>query len=196
MMTCATMGATTGATTGRAWRRSAVLGALAGVLVACTVTPPVAVVPEAVDDGAVYGGFPVDAPAPDEVVLTLEGPRTVELTMAELDGLADRQVTFLEPFAKVEQTFRVVALADLLVLAGIGPEHTVDTIALNDYRYRDDVGALLEADALLAVARDGVPIPMNAGGPIRLVFDVDSSYHDFLDAWNWSLRSIRVVAGS
>jgi hypothetical protein len=176
-------------------RRGPVLGLLGVVLAACTAAPAV-VAPEPVDDGAVYGGFPVDPPAPDEVVLTLEGTRTIELTMAELDGLAERQVTFVEPFVKVEQTFRAVPLADLLTLAGIGPEDTVDTIALNDYRYRDTVGALVAADALLAVARDGAIIPMNAGGPIRLVFDVDSEYHAFLDAWNWSLRSIRVVAGS
>jgi hypothetical protein len=180
-------------------RRSLTLGALAAMLVACAAAPPAAVVAEppdaASEDGEVYGGFPIDPPAPDEVVLTLEGSRTVEFTMAELDGLAQRQVTFIEPFVKVEQSFRVVALADLLVLAGIGPDDVVDTIALNDYRYRDEVRVLIEADTLLAVARDGAPIPMNAGGPVRLVFDADSSYHAFLDAWNWSLRSIRVVAG-
>jgi hypothetical protein len=185
----------TGAPAARLWRRGAVLGVLMAALVACTAAPPAVVTPEPEGD-AVYGGFLIDPPAPDEVVLTLEGARTVELTMAELDGLALQEVTFVEPFVKVEQRFRVVALADLLELAGIGPGDTVDTIALNDYRYRDEVSALLAADALLAVARDGEAIPMDAGGPIRLVFASDSSYHGFLDAWNWSLRSIRVVAGS
>jgi hypothetical protein len=75
--------------------------------------------------------------------------------MAELEALALREVTFVEPFVKVEQTFRVVALAELLELAGIMPREMVDTIALNDYRYRDTVRALLEAEALLAVERDG-----------------------------------------
>ena len=168
---------------------------LAVVLAACAAQPPAAIVPEPSGDD-VYGGFPVDPPGPDEVVLTLEGARTVDLTMAELDALAQRQVTFVEPFVKAEQSFRTVPLAELLALAGIAPEDTVDTIALNDYRYRDTVAALVAADALLAVERDGAPIPMNAGGPIRLVFDVGSGYHDFLDAWNWSLRSIAVVPGS
>jgi len=179
--------------------RAAVLVTVGAVLAACAAQPA-AVAPEPVADAdadtAVYGGFPVDPPADDEVVLTIVGSRTVELTMGELDALALRRVTFVEPFVKVEQTFRVVALADLLELAGIAPGDTVDTIALNDYRYRDTARALLDADALLAVGRDGGPIPMNAGGPIRLVFDFGSSYHEFLDAWNWSLRSIRVVAGS
>jgi len=166
-----------------------------GVVLAACATQPAAVIPEPVADQDVYGGFPVDPPAADEVVLTLVGTQTVELTMGELEALAAREVTFVEPFVKIEQTFGVVPLADLFELAGIVPRDTVDTIALNDYRYNDSVRALLDAGALLAVSRDGGPIPMNAGGPIRLVFDADSDYHDFLDAWNWSLRSIRVVAG-
>jgi len=147
-------------------------------------------------DVDVYGSFPIDPPEPDEVVLTLVGERTVDLTMRELEELADRDVTFIEPFVQVEQTFRVVPLADVLALAGFVPGDAVDTIALNDYRFRDDVGALLDAQALLAVGRDGEAIPMDAGGPIRLVFDVGSAYHGFLDAWNWSLRSIEVAPGS
>jgi hypothetical protein len=144
-------------------------------------------------DADVYGSFPVDPPAPDEIVLTLVGSRTVELTMAELEALARREVTLVEPFVKATQTFRVVALAELLELAGITPRETVDTIALNDYRYRDGVRALLDAEALLAVERDGEPIPMDAGGPIRLVYDTASTYYGFLDAWNWSLRRVEVV---
>ena len=129
-------------------------------------------------------------------MLTLVGVRTVELTMRELENLADRDVTIFEPFRRTDQTFRVIALADLLPLAGIIIGDVVDTIALNDYRFRDDVGALLDADAMLAVGRDGEPIPMDAGGPIRLVFDSESSYATFLDAWNWSLRSIDIVPAS
>lgn len=175
--------------------RTVLLVTLAAVLAACAAQAPDPVVPDPVADADVYGGFPVDPPAADEVVLTLVGARTVDLTMGELEALADREVTFLEPFVKVEQTFRAIALADLLALAGIEPGDEVDTIALNDYRFRDTVSALLDADALLAVGRDGGHIPMDAGGPIRLVFDADSNYSNFLDAWNWSLRSIRAVAG-
>lgn len=180
----------------RSRTRAAAVLMLGVVLAACAGQQPVAVAPVPPADTDVYGGFEIDPPAADEVVLTLVGTRTVELTMGELDALAEREVTFVEPFVKIEQTFRVVPLADLFELAGIVPRDTVDTIALNDYRYRDGVRDLLDADALLAVGRDGGPIPMNEGGPIRLVFDEDSGYHGFLDAWNWSLRSIRVVAGS
>jgi hypothetical protein len=147
---------------------------------------------DAVDE-EIYGGFPVDPPAPDEVVLTLEGNLRIELTMAELEGLAVDEVTLDEPFVRRRETFRVIPLAELFALAGIEDGQTVQTIALNDYRYADSVSALLGAQALLAVARDGAPIPMDAGGPIRIVFADDSSYAQTLDAWNWSLRTIRVA---
>lgn len=143
-------------------------------------------------DQDVYGGFPIDPPGPDEVVLTLEGAVRVELTMAELVDLAVLEVTIDEPFVQRRETFRVIPLAYLLDLVNISDEQIVETIALNDYRFSDGARALREADALIAVARDGGPIPMDAGGPIRLVFAEDSSYARVLDAWNWSLRTIRV----
>jgi hypothetical protein len=148
---------------------------------------------EASADEAIYGGFPVDPPAPDEVVLTLEGDVRVELTMAELEALAVTEVTLDEPFVRRRETYRVIPLSVLFDLAGIGDGETVATIALNDYRYVDEVRALRDAQALLAVARDGAPIPMDAGGPIRLVYADDSSYTGSLDAWNWSLRTISVT---
>lgn len=69
----------------------------------------------------------------------------------------------------------------------------IETIALNDYRYADTVGQWVDNDALLAVLRDGELIPMDQGGPIRIVFAEDSPAYELLDAWNWSLRSIVVV---
>jgi len=144
-------------------------------------------------DEQIYGGFPVDPPAPDEVVLTLIGAERVELTMAQLEALAVTEVTLDEPFVRRRETFRVIPLGDLFDLAGIADEETVATIALNDYRYLDGAGVLRGAQALLAVARDGGPIPMDAGGPVRIVFADDSAYAGMLDAWNWSLRTISVT---
>jgi hypothetical protein len=181
----------TGSIGGRA--ALAALTALTLLLSACSQAGPAIVAPEPAVDAEVYGGFPIEAPGPDEIVLTLVGERTVEFTMGDLAELDASDVTFVEPFVKVEQTFRVVRLVDLFALAGIRTGDTVDTIALNDYRYQDGVDALLAADALLAIARDGEPIPMDAGGPIRLVFEPSSTYAGFLDAWNWSLRTIRVT---
>ncbi len=99
----------------------------------------------------------------------------------------------MEPFVKKRQTFDGVPLKSLLESAGISPTDKVDTIALNQYEFADTAANLESADAILAVSRDSKPIAMDEGGPIRLVFAKDSKYFTYLDAWNWSLRTIKVV---
>lgn len=141
-----------------------------------------------------YGGFAVAPPADDEVVLTLVGTSTVELTYAEVIDLADVELTIDEPFVNRTETFTGVALSDLFDLVGIVPTDTVDTVALNDYHYPDSAQAFIDAQGVLAVLRDGEPIPMDQGGPLRIIFADDSSYADVLDAWNWSIRSIEILA--
>ncbi len=141
-----------------------------------------------------YGGFPVDPPADTEIVLTVVGEQTIELTYAEVKELADVELTIDEPFVNLTQTFSGIALSDLFELAGIQPEDRVDTVALNDYHFADDASAFIDADGVLAVLRDGEPIPMDQGGPLRIIFGADSSYVDVLDAWNWSIRSLEVIA--
>lgn len=142
-----------------------------------------------------YGGFPVDPPADDEVVLTLTGTSTVELTYAEVIDLATVELTIDEPFVNKTQDFTGIPFSDLFALAGIEPTDTVDTVALNDYHYPDSAQNFLDASAVLAVLRDGEPIPMDQGGPLRIIFADDSSYVDVLDAWNWSIRSIEILPG-
>ena len=141
-----------------------------------------------------YGGFPVDPPAPDEVVLTVTGSSSRDYTMSELEGMAATEVTIMEPFAKRTETFRGLPLATLFDENGLGPDQVVATIALNDYQYPDSVEAFTSSDGILAVSRNGEPIPMDQGGPIRIIFPEDTPYYSFLDAWNWSLRSIEPVA--
>ncbi len=140
-----------------------------------------------------YGGFAIDPPADDEVVLTIEGPTTVDFTDAELQQLATVEIDIVEPFIDEQQSFTGVPLADLLDEAGVPVDARIETIALNDYRHADDVGQWVGNEALLAVFRDGELIPMDQGGPIRIVFDDSSPAFDLLDAWNWSLRTIAVV---
>lgn len=160
--------------------------ALAGCAPAAEPTP-------APSTESAYGGFAIDPPASDEVVLTIDGPRVVDFTYAELQQLATVEVTIVEPFVEQEQTFTGVPLADLLETAGVRRDASIETIALNDYRYTDTVAQWTDNDALLAVLRDGELIPMDQGGPIRIVFDEGSPAFDLLDAWNWSLRTITVV---
>lgn len=172
-------------------RAGVVAAALLLALTGCTAE---AESPEpAVSEENAYGGFPIDPPADDEVVLTIEAETSVDFSYAELQELASVEIEILEPFVDEEQSFRGVPLAELLDRAGVPADARIETIALNDYRYADTVGQWVDNDALLAVFRDDELIPMDQGGPIRIVFDEDSPAFDLLDAWNWSLRTITVV---
>ncbi len=140
-----------------------------------------------------YGGFKVDNPKDTDVVLTVTGAKSVDYTMGQLKDLADQKITIVEPFVKKRQSFSGISLQALLESAGIQPKDKVDTVALNEYEFADSAANLESAGAIIAVSRDDQPIPMDEGGPIRLVFDTKSKYFSNLDAWNWSLRTIKVV---
>lgn len=140
-----------------------------------------------------YGSAPVDPPGPTETVLTVTGPRgTTAYTLAELEALGTRTVTVNEPFVKAVRTFTGVPMQAVLDAAGIPPAATVETVALNDYRYSTTAEAFIGSEALIATEQDGGPVPYDQGGPIRLVFPDGSELSSVLDAWNWSLTSLDV----
>jgi len=172
-----------------------------GLLVALTgcsaasATPTPSQTPSASATNPYGGGFTVDAPKSTDVVLTVTGTKTVDYTMGELQKMATESLTIVEPFVKKQQTFTGVPLKTLLDSAGIAVGEKVNTIALNEYQFADTVANLEGNSAVLAVTRDGGPIPMDQGGPIRLVFPKGTKYFSYLDAWNWSLRTIKVTSG-
>jgi hypothetical protein len=161
-------------------------------LAGCAATTNTAVTPSASASNP-YGGFKVDNPKDTDVVLTVSGSKTVNYTMGQLKSLADQKITIVEPFVKKKQSFAGVALKSLLEASGVNPTEKVDTVALNQYEFADTAANLESADAILAVSKDSKPIAMDEGGPIRLVFGSKSKYFSYLDAWNWSLRTIKVV---
>jgi hypothetical protein len=167
---------------------------LAVAVAACSNSTEADVSEPVGDDESVYGAFPIDPPAGDEIVLTIVGAQEISFTMDELFDVATTEVTIFEPFVRRDETFAVVSLHDLMVEAGLTDDDIVETVALNDYRYSQRVGDLRDNAALLAVKRNGEPIPMDAGGPIRIVFANDSGFAGELDAWNWSLVLIQVIA--
>jgi len=175
-------------------RTARLLGAiviLTLLLAACAA--PVAPPESAATDESAYGGFAIDPPADDEVVLTIEAGSTVEFTYAELQRLATVEIDILEPFVSEQQVFLGVPLSELLDVAAVPTTSRIETVALNDYRYSDTVARWVANGALLAVFRDGELIPMDQGGPIRIVFAEDSAAFTLLDKWNWSLRTISEV---
>lgn len=142
-----------------------------------------------------YGAGPIDPPAPNEPVLTVKGGQTaLSLTLDQLNSLGDTTVTLDEPFVKKRQTFSGVALATVLAKAGIPNSATIETVALNDYRYSSAAAPMIDSLALIATKRDGAPIPYDQGGPIRLVFPDGTPLSSNLDAWNWSIASIAVTS--
>jgi len=169
--------------------------AIAVTLAGCTSSPAEGEPDPAAADTP-YGGFPVDPPAPDEVVLTVTSVGSRDYTMQELEDRATTTIAITEPFVNRQESFLGVPLAELFSENGLEPDQQIATIALNDYRYTDSVKAFTASNGLLAVSRDGAPIPMDQGGPIRIVFPEDTPYFSFLDAWNWSLRSIELATGN
>ncbi|MBX7455488.1 molybdopterin-dependent oxidoreductase [Mycolicibacterium sp. 3033] len=141
-----------------------------------------------------YGAPAIDPAGPDEPILKVEGGSTpLALTMDQLNALGDTTLTIDEPFVKKRQTFRGVPLDTVLSKAGIPDTATIETVALNDYRYAGAVAPMIGSQALIATERDGAPIPYDQGGPIRIVFPDGTPLSTVLDAWNWSLASIAVT---
>ncbi|TXI37468.1 MAG: hypothetical protein E6Q56_10570 [Mycobacterium sp.] len=142
-----------------------------------------------------YGVSSIDPAGPDEPVLTVSGGSTpLSLTLDGLNALGDVSVTVDEPFVKKRQTFRGVPIAAVLAKAGIPDTATIETVALNDYHYASPVAPMVQSEGLIATERDGAPIPYEQGGPIRIVYPDGTPLSQILDAWNWSLASITVVA--
>jgi hypothetical protein len=175
-------------------KRMGIVAVIGLVMLSGCAATPAEVDPEpSTTDESAYGGFAIDPPADDEVVLTITGDSARDFTYRELQDRASVDITILEPFVGVEQSFTGIPLNDLFADAGVDPGATVETVALNDYRYSDTAQSWAETGAILAIFRDGELIPMDAGGPIRIVFDTGSPSFTNLDAWNWSLRSIDTI---
>ena len=144
-----------------------------------------------------YGTMPVDPPGPNDPVLTVTGGSAgpTSFTLAQLEELGTTTVTLDEPFVKRRLAFTGVPMAAVLDDAGIPTGARITTKALNDYEYANLASAFTASQALIATRRGDGPVPFDAGGPIRIVFPDSSPLSTTLDAWNWSLSSIRLTAG-
>jgi hypothetical protein len=140
-----------------------------------------------------YGAAPIDPPALTDPLLTVsKGSTSSVLTMTQLIALGTSDISIYEPFVKQRQTFTVIPLTKIFALASISGSDSVDTKALNDYVYTNTAAKFVAAKGYLAIKRNGLDIPFDQGGPIRIVFPDDSTWTKFLDPWNWSLSSISV----
>ena len=140
-----------------------------------------------------YGTSTVDPAGPNEIILVIsKGTRKVEFAYPRLLKMKQQSITIYEPFLKKRQAFSVIPLKTLFTFVGIKGGDKVITTALNDYIYTNTAAQFIAADGYLAIKRDGVAIGYDQGGPIRIIYPNKSKWAKNLDAWNWSLSSIKV----
>jgi hypothetical protein len=139
--------------------------------------------------------FDDGAPAPTGlVVLTIEGASAAAdwdlLTLGELPQIERTQ---LEPFVAGERTFQGPLFVDVLRASGIdvtdGSMTEIDLVALDDFRATLPTDGDSLDGVMLATLDGGVPISLEDGGPIRIIFPDDNDLGDNLDNWVWSLRT-------
>lgn len=136
-----------------------------------------------------------------KVVLTLSGltadpskRAAVSIDLATLDAMSTVEDDIYEPFVKKTVHFTGVPLAALLARVGV-TQGQVLLHALDDYTFNSTVAALTASQALIATTADGKPIPLAAGGPIRIVFPDGTALAKKTAAWVWSLDSIKLTSG-
>lgn len=139
-----------------------------------------------------YGGVEVPPPAPNEPILKLvKGGEVISLSLNDLRKFPTVKVTVFEPFVKQEITFVGVAMEELFRAVGIELADEVLTIALNEYTYSNFAKEFVGTDAFIAYEQGGVSIPMNRGGPLRIIVPNNRPLTESLEVWNWSLAEIR-----
>jgi hypothetical protein len=143
---------------------------------------------------------PVPVPA-GPTVLTLagriaqtNGSGVLRLDPATLDQLGVVEVTVYEPWVKQEMQFQGTWLGDVLAVAGpASGAQGVHLTALDSYQI-DLSMADIEAGGILLATKtgDGRPIPIEEGGPLRIVFVGGVPSGDSADQWIWSVSMIDV----
>lgn len=140
-----------------------------------------------------YGISTVDPAGPNEIIFTVsKGSKKTSFAYPRLLKMKSSTISIYEPFLKKRQTFTVIPMKNFFALVGISGNDKVSTVALNDYIYSNTASRFISAGAYIAIKRNGVDIPYDQGGPIRLIFSDKSKWAKNLDAWNWSLAAIRV----
>jgi hypothetical protein len=140
-----------------------------------------------------YGATSVDPAGPTEVIFSVSKKgKKISFTSKRLNNLKTSVISVYEPFLKKRQSFTVIPMKTFFTLAGISGRDKVQTKALNDYIFSESASNFLAANGYIAIRRNGVDIPYDQGGPVRIIFADNSKWSNNLDAWNWSLISLSV----
>jgi hypothetical protein len=145
-------------------------------------------------------GAPVPTPS-GPPVFTVTGKisatnrgETLALDRATVESLGVVQATMYEPWTKKTTTFRGVWLKDLVELFGVPDDATgLHITALDDYAVDLKLSDVRAGGIMLATrAADGSDIPIDQGGPSRIVFLDGVAAGANADQWVWSIKEIAV----
>jgi hypothetical protein len=194
---------------GRTGLRLAAAAAVLGVVAGCGGAPSGTATPAATASGSTGTVVRVASLVPGQAVpaptgsatLTITGKisvtnrrDTLALDRETVEKMGVQQVRLYEPWTKETLDFQGVWLQHLLAVAGAAPEATtVHIVALDDYAV-DLTMADIRAGGIMLATRsgDGTPIPIDKGGPTRIVFADGVTAGENPDQWVWSLKSIDV----
>jgi hypothetical protein len=116
-----------------------------------------------------------------EIVLTISGegimtntPNGAEFDMEMLRSLPQRVIDTTTPWNEGMIRFEGPSLADLMTSIGADMTKTVKVIALDDYSTEIPLAEFAAAKPILAILRDGEPMPAEDQGPLFIVYDYDS----------------------
>ena len=127
-------------------------------------------------------------------IATTNADGALRLDLAALDRLGLLAVSVDDPWAKQRLDLQGFRLRDLVGLAG--PEAGATSLhvtAHDDYQVDLDLAAV-RADDVLLVTRDGAgrPLPVEDGGPARVVFTDAAAGRFSPDLWIWNIETIEV----
>jgi hypothetical protein len=194
-------------TTLRCARRIAALAAVV-VLTACgsDATEP-ATAPKAkatsatiISVASLKPGQNVPAPAGKAVfsmtgkISTTNRGATLLFDQQTVERLGVVQVGLYEPWTKQDLEFRGVWLQDVVAFAGVSDTATrLHIVALDDYAVDLTLADIRTGGIMLATrAGDGSAIPIDQGGPTRIVFQNGVAAGANADQWVWSIKQIDV----
>jgi len=137
----------------------------------------------------------------DRVLLTVTGrispanaQSRLQLDQGDLDRLGLLEVNVYDPWVKQRITVQGTWLVDLIDLARPAPgASSLHLHALDDYQVDLSLADVRARKVFLATRTgEGVPIPIDQGGPTRVVFTDDVAAAFSADQWIWSIDTIDV----
>jgi hypothetical protein len=132
-------------------------------------------------------------PAGEPVLEIQTSTSTTFYDLAELEAAFPlHDGTVFEPFEEEHLAFTGVLLRDVLAHANPGGANEVELIALDDYHVVFALEDVQGEDTLLATRQGGALIPIDEGGPIRVVFTAGSELGANPDLWIWSVASMEL----